>query len=136
MASDGNQGKIPDTSAAHGSPTTITNASKSGSGNVLPLNGKAAAYGGGATKAAAPTAAAPAKPAAQQAADAQALVDHLNRHLNASGLADQFRLDRGGKMIQQIDPLTGEVVNEFAVSEFPALARGASASGLLVDSLA
>jgi hypothetical protein len=39
-------------------------------------------------------------------------------------------------LIQQINPANGEVIGEFSVSEFPALARSVGASGLMVDSRA
>lgn len=57
-------------------------------------------------------------------------------HLNDSGRPDQFRLDSSGTLIQQVNPATGAVIGEFAVSEFPALARSVGAAGLLVDDLA
>jgi hypothetical protein len=69
--------------------------------------------------------------------DLQTLVTQLNKHLNDSGQPDQFRVDpHSSTMIQEVNPATGEVIGEFAASEFPALARSAGASGLLVDSLA
>jgi hypothetical protein len=69
--------------------------------------------------------------------DLQTLVTQLNKHLNDSGQPDQFRVDpHSNTMIQQVNPATGAVIGEFAASEFPALARSAGASGLLVDSLA
>jgi hypothetical protein len=85
--------------------------------------------------------AAPSAAAAQQnvdASDPQSLVAFLNKYLNESGLPDQFRLDpaSGGKFIQEINPASGAVVAEYAIAEFPALARGIGASGLLIDGLA
>jgi hypothetical protein len=105
----------------------------------LPPAGKTAASGGSSASSTARAAAAAGptiKPAAQQPADSQALISQLNKHLNDSGLPDQFRLDPAGKLIQQVNPANGAVIGEFAVSEFPALARGVGASGLLFDSLA
>jgi len=86
----------------------------------LPIGGKIAA---------ASAAQAPAKPSA--ATSTQALVAQLNKHLNDSGRPDQYRLDpsSGGKVIQQINPATGNVIGEFLVSEFPALARSVGVSG-------
>jgi hypothetical protein len=62
----------------------------------------------------------------------------LNKHLNDSGRPDQFRIapNSGDKLIQQVNPASGEVIGEFLASEFPALARGAGLSGTLVDSRA
>jgi hypothetical protein len=37
------------------------------------------------------------------------------------------------KTIQEINPSNGEVVGEFAASEFPALARSIGALGILFD---
>ena len=70
--------------------------------------------------------------------DAQTLVDQLNKHLNDSGRPDQFRMapSSDGKIIQQVNPSTGEIVGQFSASEFPALARSVGASGLLFDSRA
>jgi len=130
MASDGNSGKIPNASLAHGSQATHSIVLQSSSGKSLPPAGKTAASAGVA-------AAVPAiKPPAQQPVEPQALVDQLNKHLNDSGRPDQYRLDPGGKLIQQVNPANGAVIGEFSVIEFPALARGVGALGLLVDSLA
>jgi len=66
-------------------------------------------------------------------------VAQLNKHLNDSGRPDQFRVDpsSGNKVIQQINPANGEVVGEFLISEFPALARSVGVTGgALVDSRA
>jgi hypothetical protein len=38
--------------------------------------------------------------------------------------------------IQQVNPASGAVVAQYAVSEFPALARSIGASGLLIDDTA
>jgi PPE-repeat protein len=67
------------------------------------------------------------------------LLTQLNKHLNDSGKPDQYRVDpQSSTTIQEINPANGAVIGEFSASEFPALARsaGASATGLLVDSLA
>lgn len=70
--------------------------------------------------------------------DPNSLVAFLNKFLNDSGRPDQFRVDpaSGGKFIQEINPASGAVVADYAISEFPALARGIGASGLLVDGVA
>jgi uncharacterized FlaG/YvyC family protein len=115
MASDGQPVIIPVTSLVHGSqaPTVIAHPS---SGKPLPRSGSAAA-----------------PPAASRL---QAQVTLLNKYLNDSGKPDQFRVDPSSddKLIQQINPATGEVVGEFPVAEFAALARSVGISGVLIDS--
>jgi len=107
-----------------------------GSGGGLPPRGNAQQ----ASAAASPRATASGGPVQQNvdASDPQSIVAFLNKYLNDSGLPDQFRLDptSGGKFIQEINPSSGAVVAEYAIAEFPALARGIGASGLLVDGLA
>ena len=123
MASDGNTVRIPAVSPVHGSQATIPVSIQERSGKILPQDGK---------NAVAPAARPPAPEAAQ------ALVAQLNKHLNDSGRPDQFRVDPGSdKVIQQINPANGEVVGEFLISEFPALARSVGVTGGgLVDSRA
>jgi hypothetical protein len=126
MASDGNPVKIPVASLVHGSQAHISVSIQERSGKSLPPGGK--------------TAHAPAAHAAPAASTATvaALVAQLNKHLNDSGYPNQYRVDpnSNGKLIQQINPASGEVVGEFAISEFPALARSVGVSGALVDSRA
>jgi hypothetical protein len=114
MASDGQPVKISAVSLVHGSqaPTVAIQHS----GNVLPPSGRPAAP--------------PAAP------DLQAQVQLLNKYLNDSGKPDQFRVapDSDGKLIQQVNPANGEVLGEFPVSEFAALARSVGISGVVVDS--
>jgi FlaG protein len=117
MASDGQTVKLPAISLVTGShaPTTVVVPS---SGKVLPQPGK------------------PAAPAAASAAShIRAQVALLNKHLNDSGKPDQFRVDPSSddKLIQQINPATGEVVGEFPTSEFAVLARSVGISGVVVD---
>lgn len=124
MASDGNPVKIPGASLVHGSQANIPVSIQERSGKILPQGGKSAV---------APAARAPAPEAAQ------ALVAQLNKHLNDSGQPDQFRVDPSSdnKVIQQINPANGEVVGEFLISEFPALARSVGVTGgALIDSRA
>ena len=125
MASDGNPVKIPAASLVHGSQAHIPVSIQHRSGKPLPTSGKTVA---------APAAQEAAK--ANSAASIQALVAQLNKHLNDSGRPNQFRVDPNSdnKLIQQINPASGEVVGEFLVSEFPALARSVGATGALVDS--
>lgn len=67
----------------------------------------------------------------------QTLIAQLNKFLNTTGRPDQYRLDpQSDSTIQEVNPANGEVIAEFAASEFPALARSVGASGLLIDSLA
>jgi len=138
MASDDNSAKIPNASPAHGSPPTVSHRPTSGSGKGLPPTGKVAparlATESSTASATAATKIGTVKPAAS--AEPKGLVDQLNKHLNDSGLPDQFRLDPAGNLIQQVNPSTGEVISELPVSEFPALARSVGASGLLLDTLA
>ena len=113
MASDGQTVKLPAISLVHGSQAPAA-AVVQHSGKTLPQAGK---------RAPAP------------APNPQAQVALLNKYLNDSGKPEQFRLDpsSNGKVIQQVNPATGEVVGEFAVSEFPALARSMGISGVVVD---
>jgi hypothetical protein len=69
------------------------------------------------------------QPKATPAASTEQLVAQLNKHLNISGRPDQYRVDPTGKVIQQINPATGDVLGEFLISEFPALARSVGLSG-------
>jgi uncharacterized FlaG/YvyC family protein len=66
----------------------------------------------------------------------QSLVAHLNKLLNDSGRPYQYRVDPSSdnKVIQEVNPATGEVVGEFQASEFPALASNLGVSGLLINS--
>jgi len=126
MANNGSTGQIPATNAVQGSHATITVSSPPASGKSLPPSGKIAAQ------------AAAADPEPARSADPESLVALLNKYLNDSGRPDQFRVAPASddKLIQQINPANGEVIGEFSVSEFPALARSVGASGLVVDSRA
>jgi uncharacterized FlaG/YvyC family protein len=127
MASDGNPGKLAVTSVVQASQATLPISSQQSSGKTLPAGGKNVPHIPAAKTAAPP-----------RSTDPQSLVDALNKYLNDSGRPDQFRLDAtsGDMLIQQVNPTTGEVIGEFPVSEFPALARSVGASSLLIDSLA
>jgi hypothetical protein len=131
MASDGNPVKIPAASLVHGSQAQIP-VSNERSGKTLPPSGKAASPG------AAHATAAHTVPKAAGTQSVEALVTQLNKHLNESGRPDQYRAAQSsaGKVIQQINPANGEVVGEFLMSEFPALARSVGVSGALVDARA
>ena len=130
MASDGNPVKIPAASLVHGSQANIPVSIQERSGKILPQGGK---------NAVAPAAHPQAAAAAHSDQPAKALVAQLNKHLNDSGWPDQFRVDPSSdnKVIQQINPANGEVVGEFLISEFPALARSVGVTGgALIDSRA
>jgi uncharacterized FlaG/YvyC family protein len=66
----------------------------------------------------------------------EAVIANVNKAFNDSGKPTQFRLDptSGNKVIQQINPATGEVVAQFQANEFPALASSLGISGLFVNS--
>jgi len=114
MASDGHPVKIPAISLVHGSQAPAAAAVPTG-GKILPPPGKPR------------TAPAP--------ADVRTQVALLNKFLNDSGKPDQFRVapDSDDKLIQQVNPANGEVLGEFPVSEFAALARSVGVSGVVVD---
>ncbi len=130
MASDGNPVTIPVTSLVHGSQAPTTVVVQPPSGKSLPPSGKAAA-----APAADRTAPAAKPGAAASTAKIHVQVSLLNKYLNDSGRPDQFRVDPSSndKLIQQINPASGEVIGEFPASEFPALARSVGLSGAIVD---
>ena len=117
MASDGKTVTLPAISLVKASqaPTSVVDHP---SGKVLPQPGK------------------PRAPAAASAAShIRAQVALLNKYLNDSGKPDQFRVDPSSddKLIQQVNPATGEVIGEFPVSEFAVLARSVGVSGVVID---
>jgi hypothetical protein len=137
MASDGVPGSPPVTRIEQGSKAPPTAAVQKATGNPLPTSGQALP----ARAAAEPKEQAAAKQNAPQtpakdAADFRALIAHLNKHLNDTGQPNQFRFDTtsGSKLIQEINPASGEVIGEYSAAEFPALARGLGVSGLVIDS--
>ncbi len=132
MASDGNPVKIPAASLVHGSQAQIPVSIQARGGKVLPPSGKSAA---------APAVQTPVQEAAKvtDTVSTEALIRQLNKHFNDSGRPAQFRVDPSSdnKVIQQINPATGDVIGEFLISEFPALARGLGMpGGALIDSRA
>jgi hypothetical protein len=121
MATDGVPASQPVTRIEQGSNAPQTATIQKATGKPLPTSGHIL----------------PAKAAAQPAEpDFQALIAHLNKHLNDTGQPNQFRVDTssGSKLIQEINPASGEVVGEYLIAEFPALARGLGVSGLVIDS--
>jgi len=68
----------------------------------------------------------------------QSQVTLLNKYLNDSGQPNRFRVDPNSrdKLIQEINPATGEVIGEYSVSMFPALAKSLGIVGSLLDSRA
>jgi hypothetical protein len=128
---------LPPSLAPIGQGSAISPAAKvSGlDGSNLPPGGNSAATSvAGAATVTRTTASTP----VPDAYDANSLVAFLNKFLNDSGLPDQFRVDpaSGGKFIQEINPASGKVLAEYAIAEFPALARSIGASGLLIDGVA
>jgi uncharacterized FlaG/YvyC family protein len=113
MASDGQTVKPPAISLVHESQAPAAVVIQH-SGKTLPQSGKRA-------------------PAPEENLRAQVAL--LNKYLNDSGKPEQFRLDpsSNGKVIQQVNPASGEVIGEFPVSEFPALARSMGISGVVLD---
>jgi hypothetical protein len=131
MASDANPVQIPATSLVHGSraPTTVVVEKPSGNTVSVRPSGKSLPPGGNTLSET------PARPASAAPADVQAQVSLLNKYLNDSGRPAQFRVDptSDNKLIQEINPATGEVIAEYSAIEFPALARSVGVSGVLVD---
>jgi len=128
-------------------PTPTPATVQSASGNKVPQNGNSAAsasaVANSTTAAIAranaqkqPSSAVTQKPTATNKASVPALVEQLNKYLNDSGRANQFRIDPESRdqTIQEINPANGEVIGEFSVAEFPLLARSLGVSGILVDS--
>ena len=66
---------------------------------------------------------------------APTLAQLLNKFSNDSGLPAQYRVapQSDDKIIQEVNPANGEVLGEFAVSEFPALAASIGLTSTLVD---
>ena len=128
MASDGNPVQIPAISLVHGSQAPTT-----GDGSAVERQFLAAAR-----QCRAPGAAAN-RPHDPRAADApgrlQAQVALLNKYLNDSGRPDQFRVDPNSdsKLIQEVNPATGEVIGEYPAISFPALARSVGISSAVID---
>jgi len=128
MASDGVPVNPPVTRLVQGSQASVPVKVQKATGKPLPAGGRELPAAGRA-KAIDPA------EAARSAADLRALIAHLNKHFNDSGQPIQFRVDptAGSKVIQEINPASGEVVGEYSAAEFPALARGLGVSGLVVD---
>ena len=139
MASDGGPVKIPAASLVHGSQAQTVSV-KVASGKSLPPGGnRAAASAAQAAKEESAREAAKAEAKVNNAASLDALVRQLNKHLNDSGRPDQYRMDPSSdnKVIQQINPASGDVIGEFSADEFPALARAVGVTGgALIDDLA
>ncbi|HEY2634335.1 MAG TPA: flagellar protein FlaG [Steroidobacteraceae bacterium] len=131
MASDGIPVIAPVTRLVHGSRAQTSSSVQVPSGKALPGSGKTAPAEADAHAAQAgkPTANESKKP------DVAALLAQLNSRFNTSGQPDQFRLniDSGHTVIQQVNPVSGEVIGEFPESEFPALAQGLGGPGALFN---
>jgi hypothetical protein len=127
-------GKTLPQSGNGASPVT---ASIAGSTANPPQSGRAVTSAGSTSVGSSSANSSQVKSAAASSTDPQALVNQINKYLNDSGQADQFRLDPdSSSYIQQINPASGAVVAQYAVSEFPALARSIGASGLFIDDTA
>jgi hypothetical protein len=122
MGNDGQSVQIPAASLVHGSqaPTAI---------RVQPVS---VAFPQRSTSVSAQAAAKAPVPAIPQLHTQVAL---LNKYLNDSGRPDQFRVDptSDDKLIQELNPATGEVIAEYSATEFAELARSLGISGTLVD---
>jgi hypothetical protein len=59
----------------------------------------------------------------------------LNKYLNDSGQPNRYRVAPNSEeqLIQEINPATGEVIGEYSISTFPALAKSLGLVGSLVD---
>ncbi len=113
------------------------NASPQVGNSVTPAAASASRVTSSTSNSQAPAAKSTAAKSTAASTDPQSLVDQINKYLNDSGRADQFRLDpNSNQYIQQVNPSSGAVVAEYAVSEFPALARSIGVSGLLIDDVA
>ena len=136
MASDGVPVNPPVTRLVHGSQASISGTVQKRTGNPLPGSGQVLPAPAAAHPQVDPAIKNDAALRVKQNADLQALIAHLNKHFNDSGQPIQFRVDPNSdsKVIQEINPATGEVVGEYLAAEFPALARGLGVSGLVVDS--
>ena len=136
MASDGVPVNPPVTRLVQGSQASISGTVQKRTGNPLPGSGQVLPAPAAAHPQVDPGTKRGAALSAKQDADLQALIAHLNKHFNDSGQPIQFRVDPNSdsKVIQEINPATGEVVGEYLAAEFPALARGLGVSGLVVDS--
>ncbi len=125
MASDGNSVKVPPVIAVHPTQVHIPVPRQEHGGKALPPGGNAGR-------------ASAAQRATKQGSAAAVLVALLNKHLNDSGRPNQYQVapNSDNKVIQQVNPATGEVLGEFLASEFPALAHSVGVSGVMVDSRA
>ena len=145
MASEVASVTTPAASLVHGSQAPKIELHHS-SGNTLPHSGKVTALPAAAPqqanvqKAVTPPAAS-AQQQAQQAQEAQqkqpdlaGQVAVLNKFLNDSGRPAQFRASANNKVIEEINPATGEVIAEYSASVFAALAKSVGISGAVVNS--
>jgi len=136
MASDGVPVNPPVTRLVQGSQASISGTVQKRTGNPLPGSGQVLPAPAAGHPQVDPATKRGAALSAKQDADLRALIAHLNKHFNDSGQPIQFRVDPNSdsKVIQEINPATGEVVGEYLAAEFPALARGLGVTGLVVDS--
>jgi uncharacterized FlaG/YvyC family protein len=64
-----------------------------------------------------------------QKADLASQVATVNKYLNDTGRAAQFRASSNEKMIEEVNPATGEVVAQYSAQVFEALARSVGITG-------
>jgi hypothetical protein len=65
----------------------------------------------------------------------QSKIAQLNKSLNDSGLPAQFRASADDDHVEEVNPVTGEVIAQYSAAEFPALARSVGISGATVNTL-
>ncbi len=126
MASDGNPVKIPATSLVQGSQAPIKVTVPSPGGKSVPVTGNGAAE---AASSASKTG------AVSRTTDVPAQVALLNKFLNDSGKPNQFRVDPNSdsRLIQEVNPASGQVIAEYPAISFPALAKSLGISSALID---
>jgi hypothetical protein len=138
MASEVASVTIPAASLVHGSQAPKIELHQNG--KTLPQNGKVTALPAAAPQKAdvhkpvTPPAASAAQDAQQQKPDLASQVAVLNKYLNDSGRPAQFRASSNNKLIEEINPATGEVIAQYSASVFAALARSVGISGAVVNS--
>ena len=65
----------------------------------------------------------------QNAADLAAQVAVVNKYLNDSGRAATFRASSNAKFVEEVNPVTGEVIAQYSATMFAALARSVGIPG-------
>ncbi len=117
MTNDGRLLNVPTANLVQGSQVPATTGPRK-SGNVLPQGGL------------------PDGNRLAPKSDLHAQLTLLNKFLNDSGRAAQFRASADARAVQEINPATGAVVAEYPAAEFAALARSVGMPGGIIDELA